>query len=121
MLEEVLINSKPEPDERRWFSSARADLYVWWNKSGDIDRFEYCHKIGPAEYSLRWHTHSGIEYALVDDGEATPLKNNTPIAVMSGEPDWDDVLAHFRREGQTIDAYLYRFVLHKLLKAAFAA
>jgi hypothetical protein len=69
---------------------------------------------------LRWNARSGVEYALVDDGETTPLKNRSPIAVMNGGPDWDQLLRHFRREGRSIEADLYRFVLNALSKAAYS-
>ena len=121
MLKEIVTERKTQPAERRWFNSEHADLYIWQDPSGSINGFEYCYRIGGGEYSLRWNTRRGIEYALIDDGESMPLKNNSPIARMNGKPDWDQLLQHFRAESQSVDTGLYHFVLHKLLKAACAA
>lgn len=99
---------------RRWFASPDADLYVWENRQGDIESFEYCYRVRSSEFSLRWHFTRGFEHAQVDAGELSPFKNNTPINIAATGPDWGQVAKHFRLQGIMLEAALYRFILHKL-------
>ena len=121
VLREIVTERQPQPAERRWFTSEHADLYIWQDPSGSISGFEYCYRTGAREYSLRWNMRRGIEYAVIDDGESVPLRNNSPIAIMIDKPDWDLLLQHFRAESRSVDTGLYQFVLHKMLKAACAS
>lgn len=121
MLEEVPAELKAGKGDRRWFTSARADLYVWQNSAGGIESFEYCYRSGYGEYSVRWHPRRGFEHACIDDGEASPFDNRTPISVGTHGPDWDLLVKHFRSEAQAVDVSVYRFILHKMLHGAFAA
>jgi hypothetical protein len=56
----------------------------------------------------------GFSHHRIDDGEASPAKNRTPILVDGGTPVRDDVLRLFVKEAQEIDAWIRDFVVEKL-------
>lgn len=112
MLKEI-FNQK-QGAERRWFASEAADLYIWQDKKGGIEGFEYCYRIRAAEFSLRWRSESGFEHARVDDGEPSPFKNNTPVTLSFMAPNWGVVAKHFREHGKSLEEVLYNFILNKL-------
>ncbi len=121
MFVEVSGKDDQRIERRRWFTSSRADLYLWQNASGDIESFEYCYRNEFGEKSVRWHYDSGFEFADIDDGEATPLKNNTPICIANNSPDWGYLLRLFYKESSTADAEPFQFVFYKLLTEVFGS
>lgn len=58
----------------------------------------------------------GLEHGGIDDGEASPLRNATPIAVADGRFDPAEVALTFEAEGAAVPPSLYRFVLGRILE-----
>ena len=98
---------------RRWFTCRSADLYVW-GEDRCIDSFEFCYDKPRDEHSLRWSEVGGFQHMRIDDGESTPLANETPIAVPDGRFDLTDIAFRFEAVGAGIDPTVYRFVLKAL-------
>lgn len=101
-------------EHRRWFSCARADLYIWQNDDHSIRSFELCYAKPGNEHALRWRKSFGFDHSRVDDGEPSPLKNATPIVIPDGRFDADALALEFEEIAATIDPFVYRFVLGKL-------
>lgn len=119
MLKEVIPaarQSKGQDEDRRWFRSRSADLYIWPSRQGSfpVRAFEYCYRDLYKEHYLSWDKRGGFRYARIDDGETSPLTNDTPLVVPNGDADTAFAARHFRVEGVAIDREIYQFILHKL-------
>lgn len=118
MLKEIL-NARNAHREAgcRWFRSEHADLYVWPEEDesgGVVGAFEYCYRKLDKEYRLNWDTRNGIRHARVEDGESSPLRNDSPLIVPGNPPDSAMAARHFREEGLGMDTRIYRFILNVL-------
>ena len=101
----------------RWFRSEHADLYVWPEEDNIVEAvgaFEYCYRKLDREYRLSWNSRNGIRHARVEDGESSPLRNDSPLIVPGNPPDLAMAARHFREEGLGMDPRIYRFILNVL-------
>jgi len=92
------------------------DLYLW-ETDGRLSSFELCYDKPNAEHSLRWNASGGWVHTRVDDGEATPWRNDAPIVVSDGRYDPVAVALRFEALAANIDPTVYRFVLSRLYRA----
>jgi hypothetical protein len=99
---------------RRWFTCDSTDLYVWEDKTGVLLSFELCYDKPHAEQVLRYRSGAGFDHSRIDDGESSPLKNQTPIIMPSGQVDLMQIALKFEPVAVGIDSQVYRFVLGKL-------
>lgn len=112
MLREVTSTGyRPHERQRRWFRSETADLYVWSENGLSTTAFEYCYRDLYKEHRLHWDANSGFRYASIDDGEQSPLRNDTPLVVPNGEYHPELAARHFREQGLGIDGDIYRSIL----------
>lgn len=107
-----------EQDGRRWYTSRSCDLYLWEDAGGAITAFEFCYGKPGAERVVRWRRGAGLDHSAVDDGEGSPRRNATPIAVADGRYDPGAVAGVFEVQGSAVEPRLYRFVLGRLLDPA---
>jgi hypothetical protein len=70
---------------RRWFSDEEMDLIVWYDDAGTISGFELCYDKSRTERAISWKRGGRPHRFVVDDGESTPLRNDTPILEAGGE------------------------------------
>ena len=98
---------------RRWFSSPELDLFVWF-EDGAVVAFEVCYDKLCDEHSLHWRPASGFTHTRIDDGEATPFRNDTPIAVPDGVFDVTHIALRFEAVAASVEPALYRFILARL-------
>ena len=110
-LREILPTRQSEESQLRWFNSPVADLYVWEHKAGGIQAFEFCYNKPQDEHALRWADGQGLWHTGIDDGEASPWRNETPIAVADGAFDPESIALEFERVGAMVPPAIYRFVL----------
>jgi hypothetical protein len=103
--------------QRRWFASPTTDLFVW-ERAGLVTRFEICYGKPHREHVLSWDAAAGFRHDAIDDGEARPTHNRTPIAVPDGRFDLTTIALGFEEDGARIEPRLYRFVLGRLLAGA---
>lgn len=110
-----MVRARPDGERtRRWYTCPTADLYVWVGEAG-IEAFEFTYGKDRDEHSLRWRAAGGVDHARIDAGDASPLRNRTPIAVPDGHFDAEAVALEFERVGAEIDPRVYRFVLRVVL------
>jgi len=114
MLKEFPASQAPTEPKRRWFCGDDLDLIVWLTPDNTITGFQLCYKRGDVELALTWEREKGFHHDRVDDGEASPEKNQTPVLVADGAVDADSLRTRFTRSSTTIEPFIRNFVLQKL-------
>jgi hypothetical protein len=102
---------------RRWFQDDFFDLFVWMRADGSVMAFQLCYDRLGEERVLGWSEGRGFMHKGIDDGEATPLKNRSPILVANGPLAAGLVEREFRASCQALDAGLAAFVLSRVAEA----
>ena len=100
---------------RRWFESEGLQLVVWLDGEHAITGFQLCYDLGKGEPALTWRAESGFSHHGIDQGNETPLKNQTPILVADGSVPWAEIAQLFGRRAATLEAQLQQFIRAKLL------
>lgn len=124
MLREIERIRQDDPAlARRWFQDDFFDLFVWTTPGGSITAFHLCYDRLHGERVLGWSLAKGFVHHGIDDGEATPVKNMTPIFVDDGNLAAARVEREFKRRSARIDPEIAAFVLARIAEAAlqFAA
>lgn len=106
---------------RRWFRDDYFDLFTWQAVDGAAGRwsgFQLCYDRPARERALSWHAGKGYAHERVDDGEATPTKNRTPVMVADGAMPLTTVLAEFDARAGSLDPALRAFLRERLLDYA---
>ncbi len=116
MLQEFKKVSQPQetPGYRRWFSDAEMELIVWHSPDGVVRGFQLCYDRDGRERAFTWHVDAGMAHTAVDDGEGTPLRNDSPILVPDGAPRTDRVLVQFKERAADLEPELVALVTEKL-------
>jgi hypothetical protein len=108
------VRQHAEEPRRRWFACDSTDLFVWQDADGRPLAFELCYDKPHDEHALRFRREAGFVHTRIDDGEASPLKNATPITVPDGQFDLTEIALKFELVAARIDPAVYRFVLGAL-------
>jgi len=111
MLKEHLSSTRPGQGGRRWYSDDYFDLIVWIGADGSISGFQLCYDKNKAERALTWTKKEGYCHERVDDGEANPTKNLTPILVPDGACPIQELTEFFSSHSIEIDTAIRTFVL----------
>ena len=92
------------------------ELIVWYDRADALEGFQLCYATegGRSECALTWRAAGGFVHSRVDSGDASPLKNQTPILVPDGEVPWAELEAGFRERSAAIDSELSALVLERL-------
>jgi hypothetical protein len=116
MLKEYtqVAQSRGVAGKRRWFSDDEMDLIVWYADSGAVVGFQLCYDRTGKERAFTWDDKYGMRHALVDGGEESPLRNDTPILMPGGVPDVDGVLQRFREQAAEVDPEIVALVTLRL-------
>lgn len=112
MLKE--ISSPTDKQKRRWFSDDYFDLIVWIDRNEKISGFQLCYDKHKAERALTWTKDKGYTHERIDDGEANPTKNRTPILVPDGIFGVKEITELFSKKSSAIAPDIRSFVLEKL-------
>lgn len=66
---------------RRWFQAEGLDLVVWFDSAvpEEIVGFQLCYDVRQAKYALTWRRTRGVTHSLIDTGDTSPLRNETPV------------------------------------------
>jgi len=115
MLIELSSAQKPGELKRRWFQSERFDLVVWVTENESVRGFQLVYNRGGDERALTWTANEGYSLDRIDDGEANPTKNQTPILVPDGAFPARVILAGFTDESNAIDSMIRDFVVERLV------
>lgn len=105
---------------RRWFEAEDVELIVWLERGhpNDVTGFQLCYNIGTSDYALTWRKGAGFAHNAVDTGDATPLRNETPILVPDGRVPWSEVIRRFTKNSDSLEPWLRQLVSDKLTERA---
>ena len=99
---------------RRWFESDGFDLVVWHEADGTLTGFQLCYDFGQGERALTWRPNAGFAHSVVDQGDASPLKNLTPVLTPDGAVPWAEIAARFAEQSATLEAGLRQLISARL-------
>ena len=99
---------------RRWFEDDEIELIVWYRPAGEIEGFQICYGRPDDGQALTWRLGTGFALDRIDAGDATPLKNETPILAPDGAIPWAEITALFLDRSVGLEAPLRDLVLKKL-------
>ena len=114
MLEEFskVAQERGADGARRWFSDEEMDLIVWIAEDGAFAGFELCYDKSGRERAFEWRSGGTLRRFVVDSGESTPLRNDTPILRSGGgEGDIKRVLAAFRARAARLEPAVVELVV----------
>lgn len=106
---------------RRWFRDDYFDIFTWQSQGrmdgpdGGFVGFQLCYDLPGYERVLSWRLGKGYSHHRVDDGEASPIKNRTPIMVSDGLLPLPTVLEAFDQRAVTLESRLRAFLRQHLL------
>jgi hypothetical protein len=101
---------------RRWFESDGLELVVWLDPRNSVTGFQLCYDLGHGEHALTWRAEKGFAHHLVDQGDATPLKNESPMLVPDGGVPWTDLTRMFDERSSRLEPKLRQLVHTKLVE-----
>jgi hypothetical protein len=118
MLTELNISQfgSPVNYRKRWFQDDYFDLFTWQSEQDDIVVFQLCYDRLGKERVIVWDDEQGFAHHCVDDGEASPNKNMTPVFVSLAKFSYEEVVTPFIRESQQIDEKIRHFITQKLIE-----
>jgi hypothetical protein len=111
MLKEF-VNARQHPNEprRRVFSDDYFDLYVWYGEREAIVGMQLCYEYQDRGRALTYlngaYSHHGI-----DSGDASPLKNLSPLLVADGTFQKDVIAEKFLGESAQLPQAVADYVL----------
>lgn len=115
MLHEIKnVKQERGAGRRRWFESDGLDLVVWLQPDNTVTGFQLCYDFGHGEYALTWRAESGFAHSVVDEGESSPLKNQTPVLEPDGDVPWRELVRQFDQRSATLEPRLRQLVHDKL-------
>lgn len=116
MLKEYtqVAQSRGVAGKRRWFSDDELDLIVWYDDIDAVVGFQLCYDRQGKERAFTWDEQYGLRHALIDGGEQSPLRNDTPILVGGGVPDAAGALKCFRERSAGVDPDIVALVSLRL-------
>ncbi|MDH4226812.1 MAG: hypothetical protein OEV59_03525 [Deltaproteobacteria bacterium] len=101
----------------RLFMDEFFDLTVFFGASNEITAFQLSYKKPSDEHSLEWQKDSGFLHSRVDDGESSPLHNDSPILLKDGPFPHKDISRRFIESSKDIDSKVAAFIGKKILEA----
>ena len=118
MLKETYPGKDSEGRRRRWFADDYFDLIVWMDTDEEISGFQLCYDKSTMERAVTWKRGSGFTHQRVDDGEADPAKNSTPILVPDGACPIQELIRIFTERSADMDEAVRSMILHELKEYA---
>lgn len=108
---------------RRWFEAEGLEFVVWLERGRPthVTGFQLCYNMGLSEHALTWREGTGFSHGMIDSGDATPFKNETPILVPDGVVRWNEVARRFEEHSGSLEPWLRQLVQQKLAERAGAA
>ncbi len=114
MLKEYPTRQHKGELKRRWFSSIYFDLIIWQNDLSEITKFQLCYDKLGKERALTWTEGRDFDHNFIDDGEATPLRNESPVLLADGLFPAKEVLNKFITDSGVIEQQIRSFIIEKL-------
>jgi hypothetical protein len=116
MMRELYLTQQEPPNRKRWFQDNYFDLFIWQDEKGHIVNFQLCYDRLRKERVIQWDNQRGFGHHYVDDGEAAPNKNMTPVFIGQETFSYQEVIPYFKQRSQTLEPAISQFVLKKLIE-----
>ncbi len=115
MLQEVKLHRQDEPNRiKRWFQDGYFDVYTWQNPEGEFTAFQLCYDRKGLERVISWDRRHGFEHSQIDDGEASPHRNMTPVFTNCTIFSENTVIKAFEHASRQIDTQVSQFIVQQL-------
>jgi len=114
MMVELKLKQDLNTNQKRWFQDDYFDLFIWQNNTGQFVSFQLCYDRLGNERVITWDKERGFAHHRVDDGEASPHKNMTPVLIKEGVFSHEEVIPRFIESSQEISAEVRDFILQQL-------
>jgi hypothetical protein len=114
MLTELHSKQDEKDVIKRWFQDEYFDLFTWQDYNGTITGFQLCYERLGDERVLSWDWQRGFGHHRVDDGEASPHKNMSPIFVRNGGFSYQEVMPKFVKSSDKISQAISLFIIEKI-------
>lgn len=118
MLREVKSGRAAGNSNRRWFMDDYFELIVWFDGNEAVEGFQLCYDRGRRERAVTWTRAEGVGHVVVDPGEGSPLKNQTPLLRACGAFDREAILGRFEHASALVPPAIVEFVEQELREAA---
>ena len=116
MLSEIARVNQPDPKlRRRWFRDDYFDIFTWQAADGSVAGFQLCYDLPNYERVLSWRFGKGYTHYRVDGGEATPVRNRSPIMLPDGLLPLATVLDEFDMRTDEVEPLLRDFLRQHLV------
>jgi hypothetical protein len=99
---------------RRWYTDDYFELIVWYHDDNSISGFQLCYDRSKQEHALTWRAGEGSGHHRIDSGEASPLKNMTPVLLPDGVVPYTALIQRFQERAANIDPAIVRLVVRVL-------
>jgi hypothetical protein len=118
MLQEIpAVRQDALPLRRHWFQDDYFDVFLWVAEDQALRTFQLAYRRGGDEGVLEWSCERGFEHSLVDEGEADPRTNVTPLLVAGGSCPVREVAREFSARSEPMRLAWREFILRKLRHA----
>jgi hypothetical protein len=112
MLREIRLN---RTSSKHWFQDEYFDLFIWQDDNHKITSFQLCYDCSRNERVLLWDYKTGFGHYTVDDGEASPFKNMSPIFYVKNQVfPYKEVISKFVESSIDISENIRGFIIQKL-------
>ena len=115
------VRQEPGAGRRRWFESDGLELIVWLDPADRVSGFQLCYDLGPGARALTWRAGEGFAHAVVDTGDHSPLRDETPVLQPEGGAPWRHLIRLFDERSAPLDPDLRQLVRDKLKEGMAAA
>ena len=101
-------------NRRRWFSDDYFDLIVWYDENRRATGFQLCYDKLGKEHAFTWKEGAEVAHNRIDEGEASPFKNMSPVLVADGVIPYDEIRRQFTSRAKNVGPEIYDLVMRKL-------
>jgi hypothetical protein len=115
MLKEIRPTKCDDGRHRRWFSDEYFDLIIWYGDTKvSVTGFQLCYDKEGMERAFSWSIDKGAIHNRIDNGEASPFKNMSPILVPDGAIPFGELMKQFQARAKDLDKDVFDLVVREL-------
>jgi len=115
MLVEFNLYQDEQNRRKHWFQDEYFDLFVWFDlDNGEMTNFQLCYDRLRKERVISWDYDKGFSHHHIDDGEASPHKNMSPVFIPKGRFAYNEAMPKFLESSRQIDKQISEFIIKKI-------
>jgi hypothetical protein len=105
--------SRDTEPQRRWFVDDYLELFVW-SDDGVVSSCQLCYDRFGLQRCISFKQDGSFEHVAVDDGEAVPTHNRTPVFVATTTSPPDNLYQQFRQRSTELPQDIRDFLTRRL-------